>query len=44
LPEAEQLLPPAVGAPAQPAELPKIPGTIKVDRFEGVGSTVFSKQ
>jgi hypothetical protein len=25
LPEAEQLLPPAVGAPARPAELPNIP-------------------
>jgi hemolysin activation/secretion protein len=44
LPEAQQLLPPAVGAPAQPAELPNIPGTIKVDRFEVVGSSVFSKQ
>ena len=44
LPEAEQLLSPAVSAPAQPAELPNIPGTIKVDRFEVVGSTVFSKQ
>jgi len=44
LPPAEQLLSPAVLAPAQPAELPKIPGTIKVDRFEVVGSTVFSKQ
>jgi hemolysin activation/secretion protein len=44
LPEAEQLLPPAVGAPAQPGELPNIPGTIKVDRFEVVGSTVFRKQ
>ena len=43
LPEAEQLLSP-VPAPAQPAELPNIPGTIKVDRFEVVGSTVFSKQ
>jgi len=42
--QAEQLLPPAVGAPGQPAELPNIPGTIKVDRFEVVGSTVFSKQ
>jgi hypothetical protein len=44
LPPAEQLLPPAVGAAEQPAELPNIPGTIKVDRFEVVGSTVFSKQ
>jgi len=44
VPPAEQLLPPAVLAPAQPAELPKIPGTIKVDRFEVVGRTVFSKQ
>jgi hemolysin activation/secretion protein len=44
LPPAEQLLPPAVLAPAQPAESPKIPGTIKVDRFEVVGSSVFSKQ
>jgi hemolysin activation/secretion protein len=44
LPEAQQLLPPAVGAPAQPAELPNIPDTIKVDRFEVVGSSVFSKQ
>jgi hemolysin activation/secretion protein len=44
LPEAEQLLPPAVGAPAQPAELPNIPGPIKVDRFQVVGSSVFSKQ
>ena len=44
LPEAEQLLSPAVSAAAQPAELPNIPGTIKVDRFEVVGSTVFSKQ
>jgi hemolysin activation/secretion protein len=44
LPEAQQLLPPAVPAPAQPAELPNIPVTIKVDRFEVVGSTVFSKQ
>jgi hypothetical protein len=30
LPEPQQLLPPAVGAPAQPAELPNIPGTINV--------------
>jgi hypothetical protein len=30
LPEAQQLLPPAVPAPAQPAELPNIPGTINV--------------
>jgi hemolysin activation/secretion protein len=37
-------LPPAVPAPAQPAELPNSPGTIKVDLFEVVGSTVFSKQ
>ncbi len=44
MPEAQQLLPPAVGAPAQPAELPNIPGTIKADRFEVVGSSVFSKQ
>jgi hypothetical protein len=43
LPETEQLLPP-VPASAQPAELPNIPGTIKVDRFEVVGSTVFTKQ
>ncbi|MEG4207627.1 POTRA domain-containing protein [Microcoleus sp. Pol7_A1] len=35
---------PAVPAPAQPAELPNIPGTIKVDRFEVVGSTVFSNE
>src|SRR4028119_277236 len=32
LPEAEQLLPPAVGAPAQPAELPNIPGTLTYSR------------
>jgi hemolysin activation/secretion protein len=44
LPPVEQLLPPAVGAPARQAELPNIPGTIKGDRFEVVGSTVFSKQ
>ena len=44
LPEVQQLLPPAVPAPTQPAELPNILGTIKVDRFEVVGSTVFSKQ
>ena len=44
LPKVQQLLPPAVPAPTQPAELPNIPGTIKVDRFEVVGSTVFSKQ
>jgi len=44
LPPVEQLLPPAVPAPPQPAELPNIPGTIKVDRLEVVGSTVFSKQ
>jgi len=43
-PPPEQLFPPAVPAPAQPAELPHIPGTIKVDRFEVVGTTVFSKQ
>ncbi|MBE9164959.1 ShlB/FhaC/HecB family hemolysin secretion/activation protein [Tychonema sp. LEGE 06208] len=42
LPPVEQLLPPVV--PAQPEELPNIPSTIKVDRFEVVGSTVFSKQ
>ena len=42
LPPPEQLLQPS--APAQPEELPNIPGTIKVDRFEVVGSTVFSKQ
>lgn len=44
LPEPEQLLPPAVGTPAQPAELSNVPGTIKVDRFEIFGSNVFSKQ
>jgi len=44
LPEAQQLLPPAGPAPRQPAELPNIPGTIKVDRFEVVGTTVFTKQ
>ena len=44
LPLPEQLLPPAVAAPTQPAELPNIPGTIKVDRFEVFGNTVFSKQ
>ena len=44
LPATQQLLPPAVPASAQPAESPKIPGTIKVDRFEVVGSSVFSKQ
>ncbi|WP_332960614.1 POTRA domain-containing protein [Microcoleus sp. AR_TQ3_B6] len=43
-PLPEQLLPPAVPAPPQLAELPNIPGTIKVDRFEVVGSTVFGKQ
>ncbi|MEG3840624.1 ShlB/FhaC/HecB family hemolysin secretion/activation protein [Microcoleus sp. herbarium14] len=42
LPRAEQLL--QSSAPAQPEELPNIPGTIKVDRFEVIGSTVFSKQ
>ncbi len=42
LPPPEQLLQPSV--PAQPEELPNIPGTIEVDRFEVVGSTVFSKQ
>ena len=41
---AEQLLPPAIPALAQPAEFPHIPGTIKVDRFEVVGSTVFSQE
>ena len=44
LPPVEQPLPPAVGAPARPAELPNIPGTIKDDRFEVVGTSVFSKQ
>jgi hemolysin activation/secretion protein len=44
LPEAEQLLSPAVPAPGQPAELPNIPGTIKVDLLGVVGSSVFSKQ
>ena len=42
LPPPEQLLQPS--APAQLEELPNIPGTIEVDRFEVVGSTVFSKQ
>jgi len=42
LPPAEKLLQPA--APTQTEELPNIPGTIEVDRFEVVGSTVFSKQ
>ena len=42
LPPPEQLLQPS--APIQPAELPNIPGTVTVDRFEVVGSTVFSKQ
>jgi hemolysin activation/secretion protein len=42
LPPAEQLLQPA--APPQAEELPNIPGTITVDRFEVVGSTVFSKE
>ena len=42
LPPPEQLLQPS--APAQPEELPNIPGTIKVDRFEVIGSTVFSKE
>lgn len=44
LPPAEQQAAKAVLQEAQPAELPKIPGTIKVDRFEVVGSTVFRKQ
>ncbi|MCC3407580.1 MAG: ShlB/FhaC/HecB family hemolysin secretion/activation protein [Microcoleus sp. PH2017_10_PVI_O_A] len=43
LPPIEQLLP-RVPGPAQSEELPNIPGTITVDRFEVVGSTVFSKQ
>lgn len=43
LPPAEQLLPP-VPVPRRTEELPNIPGTITVDRFEVVGSTVFSKQ
>ncbi|MEG4323008.1 MULTISPECIES: ShlB/FhaC/HecB family hemolysin secretion/activation protein [unclassified Microcoleus] len=43
LPPVEQLLPPVpLQRPAE--ELPNIPGTIKVDRFKVVGSTVFSKQ
>ena len=42
LPPPEQLLQPS--APIQPAELPNIPGTVTVDRFEVIGSTVFSKQ
>ncbi|MEG5207440.1 ShlB/FhaC/HecB family hemolysin secretion/activation protein [Microcoleus sp. ARI1-A1] len=42
LPPVEQLLQPA--APPQAEELPNIPGTIRVDRFEVVGSTVFSKE
>lgn len=42
LPPVEQLLQPS--APPQAEELPNIPGTIEVDRFEVVGSTVFSKQ
>ncbi|MEG3884384.1 ShlB/FhaC/HecB family hemolysin secretion/activation protein [Microcoleus sp. herbarium19] len=42
LPAPEQLLQPF--APAQPEELPNVPGTVTVDRFEVVGSTVFSKQ
>lgn len=43
LPPAEELLPP-VPVPRRTEELPNIPGTITVDRFEVVGSTVFSKQ
>ena len=42
LPPPEQLLRPS--APSQLEELPNIPGTITVDRFEVVGSTVFSKE
>ena len=42
LPPVEQLLPPVPQRPAE--ELPSIPGTIEVDRFEVVGSTIFSKQ
>ncbi|WP_293336642.1 ShlB/FhaC/HecB family hemolysin secretion/activation protein [Microcoleus sp. CAWBG58] len=43
LPPIEQLLLP-VPVPRRTEELPNIPGTITVDRFEVVGSTVFSKQ
>ncbi|MGL5064654.1 MAG: POTRA domain-containing protein, partial [Microcoleus sp.] len=43
LPPPEQLLQPPTPAPPQPENLPDIPGTIAVDRFEVVGSTVFSK-
>ena len=43
LPPPEQLLQPAAPAPTQPEELLNIPGTIEVDRFEVIGSTVFSK-
>ncbi|NJR22221.1 MAG: ShlB/FhaC/HecB family hemolysin secretion/activation protein [Richelia sp. CSU_2_1] len=44
LPPPEQLLQPTTPAPAQPEALPDIPDTVTVDRFEVVGSTVFSKE
>lgn len=45
LPPPAELLPPATSTPPTPEEVPgKIPGTIRVERFEVVGSTVFSPE
>ncbi|HEY9846390.1 MAG TPA: POTRA domain-containing protein, partial [Candidatus Caenarcaniphilales bacterium] len=44
LPPPAELLPPADSMPSPPDELPNVPGTIIVERFEVVGSTVFSPE
>lgn len=43
LPPPEDLLQPPV-APTTPEEIPNVPGTITVERFEVIGSTVFSPE
>lgn len=44
LPPPEELLQPSTPAPGDREEIPNVPGTVTVERFEVVGSTVFSKE
>lgn len=44
LPPPDQLLQPSTPQPTTPEETPSLPGLIPVERFEVIGSTVFSKE
>jgi hemolysin activation/secretion protein len=44
LPPPEDLLKPSTPPPIPPSQLPNVPGVITVERFEIVGSTVFSSE